>query len=340
MTRLPSLALFLVLASAFSVSAQSIDFFYKDRRLTLITSASVGGGYDQYARLIAKHIVRHIPGNPSIIVQNMTGAEGILAANHLYNIAAQDGSVVGGLQRNNGMARFYDPDNAAIRFDARKFHWLGSPQQEVGLFLVNTAKGVATLQDLKGRAITASSTARNSPTSIYPRMLNELYGTKIRVVEGYDGSQSALLALERGEVDAHVSGGSSAAFRGRIAPWLESGKTKVVMQMGMTRDPQFRDVPTAIELMESEADKQVFEIAFVEQVMGRPFLMPPGTPADRVRLMRAAFAATMKDPTFLQEAKASNMEIDPVSGEEINRLLDRVYSAPPDVAQRIRELLK
>jgi tripartite-type tricarboxylate transporter receptor subunit TctC len=314
--------------------------FYRGKQITLITSASVGGGYDQYARLLAKHMPRFIPGSPSIVVQNMVGAEGIRAANYLYNVAAQDGSVVGGLARNNALARFYDPDNASVQFDARKFHWLGSPQQEIGLFVLRTEKGAKSLDDLKRIEVTTSSTAHNSPTSIYARMLNLLYGTKIKVIEGYPGSQESLLALERNEVDGHVSGGSSAAFRARISPMLKAGTAKVILQMGMARDPEYPDVPTAIEIMPTAEGKQLFEIAFAEQVMGRPFVLPPGVPAERVKLLRDAFDAALKDPELLADAKAQKMEIDAVTGAAINALLDRVYAAPPELAVRLREMAK
>lgn len=329
------------LAVSTSAAAQDVAQFYAGARLTLVTSASTGGGYDQYARLLAKHMPRFIPGTPSsIIVQNMVGAEGIKAANYLYTIAAKDGSIVGGLQRNNGVASFYDPENKAIQFDARKFHWLGSMQQEAGLLLVNASTGVKTAADLKGKALTASSTARGSPASIYPRLLNEFYGANFKVVEGYGGSQEALLAVERAEVDSHVSGGSSAAFRSRISPWLKSGKTGIIVVMAMERDPEFKDVPTVLEILPTAEAKKLFEIALVEQVMGRPFLMPPSVPADRVKAMRAAFDATLKDKEFLAEAKSMKVEIDAVDGQTINGLLDKVYSTPPDLANRIRALIK
>ena len=321
--------------------AQAVGEFYRGKRINLITSASPGGGYDQYARLLARHMPRHIPGEPAIVVQNMVGAEGLKAANHIYAVAPQDGSVIGGLSRNTGLARFYDFNNAAIQFDARKFHWLGSPQQEIGLFIVNTKSGVKTAADLKGsREITISSTARNSPSSIYARMLNSMYGSNLRPIEGYDGSQACLLAVERNETDAHISGGSSAAFRARFMPWMQAGTATVVMQMGMVRDPDFPNVPTALELMSTEADRQLFEIAFAEQVMGRPFVLPPGVPADRVAALRAAFDATMKDPQFLSDAEKEKVEIAPVDGITINNLLDRAYSAPAPVVERLRALAK
>lgn len=328
------------LAGATHANAQSVAEFYRGKRINLVTSASVGGGYDQYARLLAKHVQRHIPGEPAIIVQNMVGAEGLRAANFLYNIAPQDGTVIGGLSRNTGLARFYDFNNAGIQFDVRKFHWLGSPQQEVGLFILSTRSGLAAIGDLEQREVTISSTARNSPSSIYSRILNAAIGTKLKPIEGYDGSQACLMAIERGEVDAHVSGGSSAPFRARIAPWLKAGDAKVIMQMGMARDAAFPDVPTALEVVRTPRDRQLFEIAFAEQVMGRPFVLPPGVPGDRIVALRSAFDATMKDAAFLDDARRQHAEIDPVRGEEINALLDRVYAAPPEVVARIRELAK
>ena len=330
----------LAFVTATQARAQSIPEFYRGKQINLVTSASVGGGYDQYARLLAKHMQRHIPGEPNIIVQNMVGAEGLRAANFLYNVAPQDGTVIGGLSRNTGLARFYDFNNAGIQFDARKFHWLGSPQQEIGLFILSTKSGLRSLNDLKTREVTVSSTAHNSPSTVYSNILNATIGTKLKPIEGYDGSQACLMALERGEVDAHVSGGSSAPFRARITPWLSTGEAKVIMQMGMKRDTAFPDVPTAIEVESAIADKQLFEIAFAEQVMGRPFVLPPGVPLDRVGALRSAFDATMVDPEFLDDARMQKAEIDPIGGGEINALLDRVYSAPPDVVARIRELIK
>ncbi len=320
--------------------AQSVTDFYRGKTITLYTAASVGGGYDQYARLLAKHMPRHIPGDPNIVISNMVGAEGLRVANYLYNVAAQDGSVIGGLSRNTGLARFYGFNSAGIQFDARKFHWLGSPEQEVGLFLLSTKSGLHTIDDLKTRRVTVSSTADNSPTTVYARLLNDTLGTRLKPITGYAGSQACLLALERNEVDAHISGGSSAPFRARILPWLAKGDGKVIMLMGMKRDPAFPGVPTAIEVEPTPAGKQLFEIAFAEQVMGRPFVLPPKMPADRVAALRPAFDETMKDPEFLADAKAQKAHVDPIGGLDINALLERIYSMPPDVIARIRNIVK
>jgi tripartite-type tricarboxylate transporter receptor subunit TctC len=324
----------------FSANAQSAADFYRGKRLTFYVSSTVGGGYDQYARLLAKHIVRYIPGNPSAVVQNMPGGEGIKATNYLYTVAPQDGTAIGGLSRNIGLVQLYQAGNTALQFDARKMHWIGSPQQEVGTGIMSTRKGLRTIHDLKTRETTAGSTARNAPTSVYPRMLNALYGTKIRPIEGYPGSPEALIAFERGEVEVYVSGGTSAPTLARMVAQVEKGNAKVFVQMGMKRNPRFPDVPTAIDLVSDPNHKRMFEIVFTDQVMGRPFVVAPGVPADRVAALRAAFDATVKDAAFLAEAKKQRMEIDPVSGADINALLERVYTAPPAVIAQIRKLVK
>ena len=330
----------LAFVSPFAAQAQTAVEFFKNRKMTLITSASAGGGYDQYARLLARHMPKYIPGGPSMIVQNMPGAEGIKAANYLYAVAPRDGGVIGGLQRNTGLVKFYYPDNAGVQFEARKFIWLGSTQQEIGFFLLRTATGVNGMEGLRRKEVTISSTARTSPSSIYGRILNELLGTKIRVIEGYEGSQAALMAVERGEVDGHISGGTSAAFRARYRPWEKAGEVAVVMQLGMERDKEYPDVPTALELAPNPTVRSLFEIAFVEQVMGRPFVLPPDVPKDRADVLRRAFDQTMKDPLLLEEAAKLGVEIDPVTGERINELLDRVYSAPADITRRVRDLVQ
>ncbi|MBX9741510.1 MAG: hypothetical protein K2X62_15655 [Beijerinckiaceae bacterium] len=328
------------IASLPATAQNAVRDFYAGKKLTLITSASSGGGYDQYARLLAQHMPKYIAGNPPMIVQNMPGAEGIKAANYLANVSARDGTILGGLQRNTGLARFYQPQGSTIQFDAQKFTWLGSMQQEVGFLLVRPASGVTDAAGLKTKGITASSTSRNSPSSIYPRMLNDLFGAKIRVIEGYGGSQESLLALERGEVDSHVSGGTSAAFRARYRPWEKQGLVKVLLQLGMERDREYPDIPTALEIVTDPDAKRIFEIAFVEQVMGRPFMLPPEVPRERSDALRKAFDMALQDKDLIEEADKRGVELDPVSGARIAELLDTVYSTPPALAERIRQIVK
>ncbi len=323
-----------------SAGAQPAEMFYRGNRINLIVASTPGGGYDLYARLIAKFLPTHIPGNPSIVVQNMVGAGGVKAANYLYKVAPQDGSVLALLQNNNAFSNFFDPGNKAFEFDARKLQWLGSPQQEVGLFIMSTKTGLKSVEDIKSREFTVSSVARNSPSTIYANMINATYGSKLKVVIGYSGVPTALLAVERGEVDGHLASASSAQWRRRIAPWIEKGEAKLLMQMAFSRDPEYPDVPTAIELVDSPRNKQILEITFAPQITGRPFALGPGVPADRVRALRTAFDLTMKDPKFLESAKAQSIEINPVSGEQISALIDRVFSTPPELAEHIRNLAK
>jgi tripartite-type tricarboxylate transporter receptor subunit TctC len=322
------------------VCAEPVSDFYAGKRLTFIVSSTVGGGYDQYARLLARHIVRHIPGNPSSVVQNMVGAEGITAANYLARVAPQDGTAIGGLSRNVGLVQLYEPNSSAIQFNARTMHWIGSPQQEIGTGILSTRKGLRTIDDLKTREATSGSTARNAPTSVYPRMLNALYGTKIKPIEGYPGSPEALIAFERGEVEVYVSGGTSAPTLARMVAQVDSGNARVFVQMGMKRNPRFADVPTAIDLVNNPDHKRMFEIAFTDQVMGRPFVVATAVPGDRVAALRTAFDATMKDDAFLAEAKKQKMDIDPVSGADINTLLERVYSSPPALIQQMLAIVR
>lgn len=337
---------FIVAAIAGSerAAAQSVEAFYKGRTVALIASGSVGGGYDLYARHLSRHIVHHIPGQPKIIVRNMVGAAGVIAANHLYNVAPKDGSTIGQLQRNVAFMPLLGAPSGKkkkkatpLKFDGRKFFWLGSPQQELGLMLVATKTGVKTLEDMKTKELTASSTGRGAATSVYPRLMNDVFGTKFRVIEGYKGSQESLLALERGEVDAHISGGSSPNFRNRFAPWVRDGKVALILQMGLEKDPAYPNAPLVVDLPMKPEDRQLFELAFAEQIMGRPFLTPPDVPADRVKALRDAFDATMKDKAYLDEAKKQDLEVNPVRGERINRLLDAVYSRPKELLDRLRK---
>jgi len=326
------------LTSFVGAQAQPVEAFYRDRQINLIVGGTPGAGYDLYARVMAPYLAKHIPGQPKIIVQNMVGASGIKAANYLYSIAPQDGSVIGMLQSNNPFFRFFDPSNKGVEYEAQKFHWLGSPQQEVGLFIMTTKTGLRSVEDIRKREFTVSSSTRNSPSTIYAHVLNATFGSKLKVITGYAGTPAALLAVERGEVEGHLASASSSAWRSRIAPWIEKGDAKLIMQLASARDAAYPDVPTAIELADSALNKEILQIVLAPQITGRPFLAPPGVPADRVRALRAAFELTMRDPEFLSVAKAKSFEINPVNGEQIDALIQKVFATPPELATRIREL--
>jgi tripartite-type tricarboxylate transporter receptor subunit TctC len=314
--------------------------FYRGKSIDIIVATSPAGGYDQYARLLARHMGKHIPGNPSFVVQNMPGAGGVRAANYLYNVARKDGTVFAIINRETALIPLLEPGRSGYQFKTQDFNWIGSPQQELGLLILSAKSPAQTLAELKQKTVAVSGTGPGTAPSVYPLVLNEVLGTKFKVVEGYPGSQEALLAVENGEVDGHVSGGSSAAFRGRINPWLAKGQAKVIMQLGFTKDDAYSSAPLVFDLVQTERDRQLFELMFTPQLIGRPFLAPPGLPADRVTTLRAAFDQTMKDAEFLAEARKAQMDINPVSGEDIHKLLARVFALPADLVERARAIVK
>jgi tripartite-type tricarboxylate transporter receptor subunit TctC len=314
--------------------------FYRGKSIDVIVATSPAGGYDQYARLLARHMGKHIPGNPAFVVQNMPGAGGIRAANYLYNVARKDGTVFAVINRETALVPLLEPSRAGYQFKTQEFNWIGSPQQELGLLILNAKSPAQSLDEAKQKTVAVSGTGPGTAPSVYPLVLNDVLGTKFKVVEGYPGSQEALLAVENGEVDGHVSGGSSAAFRNRINPWVTSGKAKVLMQLGFTKDDAYPGAPLVFDLVQKIEDRQLFELMFTPQLIGRPFLAPPGLPADRIAALRTGFDETMKDAEFLAEAKKAQMDVNPVAGEDIHKLLARVFAMPPGLIERARAIVK
>jgi tripartite-type tricarboxylate transporter receptor subunit TctC len=333
------LALAGVVVGATASSAQSVEDFYKDRRIKYILGSAGGGGYDEYSRLVTRHMGKHIPGNPTFIVQNMPGAGGVVAANYLYNVSARDGSEIGMTGRASAIEPLINPADKSVKFEATKFNWIGTPQQEIGLMLIWQPSPVQTMADLKKHEVTVSSTGRAAATSVYPRLMNNLFGTKLKVIEGYKSSAEALFAMEKGEVAGHSSGGSSPSFRSRMNGWIKEGKVKILMQVSLEKDPTLPDVPLITDMASNADERQILELVLVQQVMGRPILAPPGIPAARVKALRDAFDATMKDSEFLAEADKQKLEVNPVGGAHINELLERVYATPKNVTDRVAELL-
>jgi tripartite-type tricarboxylate transporter receptor subunit TctC len=313
--------------------------FYAGKSIDMIVANTTGGGYDQYARHLARHMGRHIPGQPSIIVKNMPGAGGGRAANFLANVAPKDGSVLALLTREIGLAPLLTPNPANFQFDAVAFNWIGTPQQDLGLFIINSKSPAQSIEEMKSKPITVSGTGPGSGPTVFPLVLNELLGTKIKVIPGYPGSPDALLAMERGEVDGHASGGSSAAFRSRIEPMLKSGQLKIVMQLGMEKDSAI-SAPLVFELVQNKVDQQFLELMFTPQFIGRPVVAPPGVPEERVKALRAAFDKTMKDAEYLAEADSQKLDIQPVTGAQIAEVVRRVYALPPEMITRAQRLAK
>jgi tripartite-type tricarboxylate transporter receptor subunit TctC len=318
--------------------AEPVEEFFSGKQIKFVIGSAGGGGYESYSRLLIPYLSRHLPGHPLFVMQEMPGAAGMVAANYLYNIARHDGSEIGMVGRGVGIEPLIDPKDRAPRYVAAKFNWIGTPQQEVGLVLLRLPSPIATLQDLKTRELIVSGTTAAAAPSYYPRLMNSLLGTRFKVVDGYKSSQEALLALERGEVDGHCSGSSSATLRARMEPLASAGKVKILAQIGRERDPDYPDIPLMLDLAATPADRQILELVLTQQVMAWPIVAPPGVPADRIEALRAAFEATMKDPDFLAEAARQKLIINPVSGEKIGALLDRVYAMPKEMLDRVAAL--
>ena len=311
--------------------AQSVEQFYAGRQIKFIVGGGIGGGYDFYSRMVTHFMTRHLPGHPIFVVQTMPGAGGIIAANYLYNIAPRDGSEIGMVGRASGTQPLIDPKDKAPKYIATKFNWIGTPQQEIGLMLVRQPSPIQTIQDLKTHQLVLSGTSPAAPPSYYPRLLNRLFGTKFKVIDGYKSSQEALLALERGEVEGHLSGSSAAPLRARVDPLVKQGTVKVLAQIGLAKDGNDPDAALILDLAKTTTERQIMELVLAQQVMAWPTVAPPELPPDRIKALRDAFDATMQDPEFLAEASKQKFGVNPVSGEQLSALLERIYATPKDI---------
>ena len=325
-------------AAVLGASDVVAEDYYSGKKIFIVSASSAGGGYDQYARLLARHIGKRIPGAPTIIVQNMPGAEGVKAANFIYNLAPQDGTYIGALPRSLSLSKLYAHHEQSLQFDPFTFQWLGSLKRDTGVLAVNTKSGLQSPEDLKKRQVTLSSQASNSPNSMYARMLNALYGSKLKPIEGYEGSTAGMLAVERFEVDGHVSGGTTAPLKNKIAGWMKAGTGKVILQFGMNRDMDYPDAPTVLELIGDPAGRALFELAFTEQEIGSPYVLGPKVPAAQVEILEKAFIETARDPTFLAEAANENAPIYMLDAIAIQALLKKAYGAPQERIQQLRSL--
>jgi tripartite-type tricarboxylate transporter receptor subunit TctC len=326
------------IAAAGSVRAAGdvVASFYANRQVKFVIGSAGGGGYDFYSRLVGRFMSRHLPGAPVFVMQNMPGAAGVLAADYLFVEAHRDGSEIGMVGRAAATLPLLDPHNPAPKYDATKFNWIGTPQQEVGLILAKGSLPILTPRDLTTHELVVSGTSKDSPPSFYPRLLNALLGTKFRVVDGYKGSQDALLALDRGEVSGHVSGSSAAPLRAQIAPAVRDGKLRIVAQIGLAKDPALADVPLISDLAKTDLDREALQLVLMQQAMAWPIVAPPGVPPERVKALRIAFDATMKDPDFLAEAANEKLGVSPLGGAQIEALIDSAYKAPAQALARVR----
>jgi tripartite-type tricarboxylate transporter receptor subunit TctC len=312
--------------------ADAVADFYKGKDLRLVISATAGTGYDTYARTVGRHLSRHIPGNPSIVPQNMPGAGGITAANHLYAVAVKDGTVFGMIQNTVPFEPLFE--NKAALFDAARLNWLGTPATEVGLLIVYHTSKIKTLRDAQSYEFIAGTTGTASTPAFYGRLFNQLLGLKTRLITGYPGQLELLLAMEKGEIDAMTSPFWS-SLKVQRPKWYPEKTVAILFQYGAAPHPDLKDVPFAPDLI-ARADKVLLAAASAPLEAGRPIAAPPGVPADRVAALRQAMAATFKDPQFLADCEKQGIDCaDTRSGAELEALIKRAYAAPDDIRKRL-----
>jgi tripartite-type tricarboxylate transporter receptor subunit TctC len=334
-TLLLALCAFAAIGGA-GAKADTVADFYKGRAVTVVVSSSAAGGYDTLARALARYMGKHLPGNPAFIVRNMPGAGGMTATNFLYNNADKDGSVIGLVQNNTPFEPLFGTKEA--RYDPVKFNWLGSPSSETAMVLLWHTVPVSTLAELRSREVAVGVSGANSTPAFFTRLLNATLGTRMKPINGYPGQNDVLLAMERRELDGHPSAFFS-SVRSTRPTWLREKTAKAILQYGPEKLAELPDVPFAPDLVAGAEDKLTMQAAFAPLALGRPFLIPPGVPAERVAALRAAFAATMTDTEFLVEGERMGLGLNaPRTGAQIQEVMERAYQSPPAVIERLRQL--
>ncbi len=320
-----------------SASAQSPADFYKGKTIDLYIGTSVGGGYDAYARILARHMSKYIPGEPTLAPKNMAGGGGIRLASFLYNAAPKDGTAFGTFNRGTA----FDPllGNKAAQFDATKYNWLGSTNNEISVCATWHTTGITRVEELQKTEIAVGATGPSGDTYQFPKIANGVLGTRFKIISGYPGGNDVDLAMERGEVQGRC-GWSWTSVKATHRGWLEDKKINIVFQMGLSRHADLPNIPLILDFAKTDEDRAIFKLIFGRQVMAWPYAAPPGVPPDRVDALRKAFAETMKDKGFLADAEKARLEIVPVTGADIQKLLQEIYQTPASVAQRAAAMLQ
>ena len=329
-----------VLVVTSSASADEIADFYRGKSIEITVAGTAAGGYDVAARTLATHMSRHIPGNPAVIVRNMPGAAGLVVTNYLYNLARQDGTVIGMPTSNVPLEprlKLLSPDGGNVKFDLNKFEWLGTPLQEPQVTWVWHDAPATNVDDLKLNPVLMGATTASADNAILPLVVNKLLGTKMKVATGYQGQNEINLAAERGEIQGNNTGLSNLTVN--KADWLRDHKVRILLQFGVDRLPQLPDVPTVIELTPNEADRAALRFYTIKFNMARPILIPPGVPADRVAALQAAFEATMTDPLYLNDAKSIGLDTNWLGAKALADQAHAIADTPQAVVDHLHELL-
>ncbi len=317
--------------------ADPVEEFYKGRQVKLVIGANNGGAYDSYGRLLAAHLGNHIPGNPTVVPANMPGASGVQSATYLYQIAPKDGLTLGLFNQSMGQRQLLEPQ--VVRFDGRLFHWLGAMNTTTSVFITWHGSGVRTLEEAKSKDVVMGALASDGGNAVYPLLLNKLLGTRFKVVLGYPGGNTIQLAMERGEVDGRASvvwSGLKAAW----PQWIAEKKINVILQIGLHKEHDLPDVPLLTDLAQTPLQQAIFRFVSSDSAMGFPVVAPPGVSAERVTALRQAFAETMTDAAFLNDAQRRGLAIAPSAGAEVQQLVADLLATPQDVIATLKRSIE
>lgn len=315
--------------------AQSVEDFYKGKTMTFLIGYSAGGGYDTYARHVARHMGKHIPGAPQIVPKNMAGGGGRVAAAYMFSVAAKDGTFLATADQSMPLQQAMG--DKTVRFDTTKFNWIGNPNAGNNVTAVWHTTGVKTFDEAKQKEVVIGATGNNTSAQ-YPLVMNALLGTKFKVITGYPGGNDINLAMERGEVGGRGSN-NWVSWKATRPKWLEENKINILVQIGLKKEADLPNVPLLSDLATSPEDKVVLRMLSAPVAIGRPVFSTPGVPAERVKALRAAFDKTMTDPEFLAEAKKINLDLDPVSGEELQKIVEEIVNAPKAAVDKLAKII-
>ena len=316
-------------------AADAVASFYKGKTINIIVGYGPGGGYDLYARLMARHLPKHIPGNPTVVVQNMPGAGSLKATNHVYNVAKADGTNIAAM---NAVLPFQPLISAkAARYDVVKAHWMPVPATPTAMVSVWHTVPVNSFLEMRKRVTLFGGAGPASAPAYYSRVLNEVFKTKMKIINGYRGSKNIFLAVERGELEGHASASYTSVSAGH-GKWLKEGKLKLLLQYGAKKHAAIPNVPFGNDLAKGKDNKALLDLATASTKLGRPYMLAPKVPMERVVALRKAFMAAYRDPALLAEAKKLKLPISPRSGEEVEATIKAAYGAPEPVVKRLQSL--
>jgi tripartite-type tricarboxylate transporter receptor subunit TctC len=317
--------------------AADTSSFFAGKTVRILVGFSPGGGYDVYARELGRYLGRHIPGNPSIVIQNMAGAGSLKAVNFLFNAAPRDGTLLATFARGIAFEPLIGHLDGA-QFEAPKFNWIGSVSDEVSVCAINASRGIVTWQDMLAKKTLIGASGAGADSDVFPIVLRNLFHLPMRIVTGYPGGADLNLAMERGEIDGRC-GWSWTSIVSRNRDWLANKRIQITLQIALAKHEDLPDVPLITDLVSDPRQVAALRLIVSRQSIARPFAAPPETPAERIETLRQAFDATMRDPDFLAEMHSQALEVRPVGGAEVQTLMRNIYASPPDVVKLARDIL-